>query len=269
MRQRPGSGRGHPLTPRRNTALALALAVAALLLPIAIAEGAPPTDLTVGQSSRVVTASWTLPPGWYTGRLEFANSPATGSDGSFTDPTTIYHYESPQRTFDSSPFQFPPGTYYVHVSAIDPICDPSITNCTEDFSTPPAVLTVPDAPPAPPPPPSPPPDKVTAFASLSAPSSQRLTRLYVRAEMAESGTITAGGTVKVPKLSTVYMFKTISAPAVAGVSVKLKLKLPKKAFRAVKRALKRHRKMKAKIAITATDKAQNKKTAHRTIKLKL
>jgi hypothetical protein len=49
--------------------------------------------------------------------------------------------------------------------------------------------------------------------------------------------------------------------------VTLRLKLPAKALKAVKKALKKPKKLKAKITITATDSAGNKKTELRTIKL--
>jgi hypothetical protein len=214
-----------------------------------------------------------------TGFLEFSHSQETDGFGFFSDPGTIYYqYDNTETTFDSTPTQFPPGTYYVHVSAYDPtICDPYTGACGDEFSSPPVTLVVPPdpLPPVPPPPPAPtptpplpPPDTITAFAALSARTSQKVDKLSVQATMAEAGTVTAGGTVSVPKLAKVYKFKTVSATAVAGASVTLRLKLPAKAVKVVKKALKKHKKLKAKITITATDNAGNKKTELRTIKLK-
>jgi hypothetical protein len=222
-----------------------------------------------------------------TGVLEFSPSPTSDVDGFFTDPGTIaYAYDDTSTTFDSAPFQFPPGTWYVHVSAYDPAtCDPVTGFCTEEFSSPPVTLVVPPdppPPPLPPPPPTPPapppapappaaaaqPDTVTAFASLSVRASQKVDKLLIEAVMAEAGTIAAAGTVNVPNLSKVYKFKTASATAAPGVKVPLRPKLPAKAVKAVKKALKKRKKLKAKITITATDNAGNKKVERRTIKLK-
>jgi hypothetical protein len=111
-------------------------------------------------------------------------------------------------------------------------------------------------------------DKSTAFATLSVRLTQDVDKLSVLASMAEPGTLTAGGTVSVPSLSKVYKFKSASATAVPDASVKLKLKLPRKALKAVKKALKRHRKLKAKLTITARDTAGNTKTAKRTVSLR-
>ncbi len=44
-----------------------------------------------------------------------------GVTGFFTDPATItYQFDSADTEFDSTPDTFPPGTYYVHVSSLDP-----------------------------------------------------------------------------------------------------------------------------------------------------
>jgi hypothetical protein len=261
---------------------ALVLAIAALLPISAAAQAAAPTNLVVTQSDRVVKASWTLPappPQMQTGYLEFSPTLATDEWGFFSDEAAIwYQIDGSDTTFDSSPTQFDPGTYYVHISAYDPTtCSPQNYSCTDEFSTPLVVLVVPpDAGPPPPPPvliPTsalpPLPDTVTAFAGLSARKSQKVGKLLVRAAMGEAGTITAGGTVNVPKLAKVYRFKTVSAPAVAGASVTLRLRLPAKALRAVRKALARRKKLSAKITITARDTAGNKKTERRTIKLRL
>jgi hypothetical protein len=68
--------------------------------------------------------------------------------------------------------------------------------------------------------------------------------------------------------SKVYRFKAVSRSAVANVSVKLPLKLAKKQLKAVKRALKKGKRLKAKVTVTATDKAHNKKSQKATIRLK-
>ncbi len=124
----------------------------------------------------------------------------------------------------------------------------------------------------PPPPPPPPPavkaDKVTAFASLKAPKSQDIDKLFVRAAMIEPGTLSASATVNVPNASRVFKFKRVSKKATAGKSVKLRLKISKKGLRAAKRALRAHKRLRAKIRVTAKDNAGNSRTAKRTVKLR-
>jgi hypothetical protein len=231
---------------------------------------AAPTNFVVRQSGRIVKASWTLPTGMETGFLQFSPTINMFSNGFFVNPATLaYEYLSASTTFDSTPLQFAPGTYYAHVSTYDPTCDPTRAFCANDWSTIFVLHVPPDSPPPTPTPPAAPPDTVTSFSGLSVKSSQKVGKLSIQASMSEAGTITAGGTVSVPKLSKVYKFKTVSATAVAGATVTLKLKLPAKALKAVKKALKKHKKLKAKITITATDSAGNKKTEVRTIKLKL
>jgi peptidoglycan/xylan/chitin deacetylase (PgdA/CDA1 family) len=123
--------------------------------------------------------------------------------------------------------------------------------------------------PAPPAPPAPvKADKVTAFASLSARSVQDIDKLYVKASMIETGTLTARATVNVSTASRTYRFKTARRTARPRVAVKLRLKLGKKALRAAKRALRRHKRLKARITVTARDKAGNAKTAKRTVRLR-
>jgi peptidoglycan/xylan/chitin deacetylase (PgdA/CDA1 family) len=131
-------------------------------------------------------------------------------------------------------------------------------------------LGYPDFPPPPPPPPAKPvaADKITAFASLSIKSRQDIDKLYVKASMAEAGTLSAGGSVNTSGASKTYRFKKASARAVPGKVVKLRLRLSKKSLKAVKRALRRHRKLNAKLTITARDLVGNSKNAKRKVRLR-
>jgi peptidoglycan/xylan/chitin deacetylase (PgdA/CDA1 family) len=134
-----------------------------------------------------------------------------------------------------------------------------------------SVMGYPDFPPPPPPVASPGKvvaDKVTAFASLKVRASQDVDKLFVTASMAEAGTLSAAGSVNVPRASKVHRFKRVSANATPGTVVKLRLRLSKKRLRAVKRALRHHRKLKAKLTITARDRAGNTKTEKRTVRLR-
>jgi len=263
------------------------------------AEPSVPTDLVVDQSDGFVTASWILPaepPDMLTGYLEFAPDPETDADGFFTHPDTIaYLFDSRDTAFDSYPDQFPPGTYYVHVSAYGATLCYRVNFCLDVFSSPPVKLVVPPDPAPPPEPTTSPPggpttsaptgptpqtllppaakaapaDTVASVSISKTPSKQRVGNLFIEAMMREPGTLSATATVSVPNATKLYRFKTVSARASPGAKVKLRLKLAKRALKAVKTALKRGRKVAAKVTITATDKAGNKKIAKRRIKLKL
>ena len=86
--------------------------------------------------------------------------------------------------------------------------------------------------------------------------------------MPENGTITVGGTVSVPNASKVFKLKRVTVNAVAGKTVKIKVKLPGKALKATRKALKRRRKVKASLTVTAKDGAGNSRSEKRSVKLK-
>jgi hypothetical protein len=206
-----------------------------------------------------------------TGILEWSPTSATDSiTGFFTDPrATGVQIDGPQKTYTSAPLQFPPGVYYFHVSAILSTCDDITIPCVDEFSIPPVLLNVPpDPPPAPPPPPPPPPDTVTSFSALKCASTQKAGDLVVQASMGENGTITVGGTLNVPNAAKVYKLKAVSVSATAGKTVTVKLKLTKQVLKAAKKALKRKKKVKASLTITARDAAGNTKIEKRAVKLK-
>ena len=110
-------------------------------------------------------------------------------------------------------------------------------------------------------------DGVVRFSALRAAARQSVRKLRVTASMPEPGTITAGGTVSVPNTSKTYRLRTASATADAGATVTLRPALSKKARRAVLRALRRHRRIVAKVVVTVRDRAGNKRAAKRTIRL--
>ncbi len=235
-----------------------------------------PTLTSAGQSAGHVRATWDLPAGMEASFIEVARAPDVDTGGLSSGPflTRNVVTKSPlyadQRAY-SAAVQLPPGTYYLHVADFAPSgCPtPDASTCVDEFSET-RPVTVPGAS-ATPPPSLPPaaPRKVVAFASLRVPSTQSVARLYVQAGMAEAGTITAGGTVSAPNRASVLKFKTVSAPAVVGRIVKLRLKLAKRALKLVTRALRHHRKLKANITITATDKSGNSKSEKRAVNLKL
>jgi hypothetical protein len=110
-------------------------------------------------------------------------------------------------------------------------------------------------------------DTVAALASVNVRKKQDVDKIQVTAAMLEPGTLRARGTVRVPGAARVFRLKGGSASAAPGKRVKLRLKLKKKALRIAKRAIHKHRRVRASITITATDRAGNEKTAKRAVRL--
>jgi hypothetical protein len=89
-------------------------------------------------------------------------------------------------------------------------------------------------------------------------STTRLTQRVLRTHgvlvsfsSSSGGQLVASGTVSVPKLAKLYRFTSMRKQVPAG-AVRVKLGLPRSALAAVKRALKRHRKLSAKITVSLT-----------------
>jgi hypothetical protein len=234
-----------------------------------------PFSLTsAGHTDRRITASWKLPSGMKTELVEVARSPEVYPDGRlaglFVDENIVLYDDSLSRTQESyvASEALPPGTYYVHVRVWDDqVCfDPDRYNCPDEVSAT-SVVDIPPDPGAAPSPAAAPADTVVSFQVLRAAATQSLRKLRVTASMPEPGTITAGGTVSVPNSSRTYRLRTASAAAHAGASVTLRLELSRKARRAVLRALRRHRRIVAKVVVTVRDRAGNRRDAKRTIRL--
>jgi lysophospholipase L1-like esterase len=93
-------------------------------------------------------------------------------------------------------------------------------------------------------------------------------KVIVRATR-ENLRVTAWGKAWVRGWKTAYKLKRVKARFVArGHKATLRVKVPKKALRAIKRALRRHRKVRAKLTIKARDAAGNTTVKKRTIKLR-
>jgi hemolysin type calcium-binding protein len=89
---------------------------------------------------------------------------------------------------------------------------------------------------------------------VSAASSQRLraNSITLTASCAEACTFTTrGSTVSVPGAAKVYKLKTVTKRLAAGKKAKLKVKLPAKAARAVKRALRKGKTVRARLYLTS------------------
>jgi peptidoglycan/xylan/chitin deacetylase (PgdA/CDA1 family) len=113
---------------------------------------------------------------------------------------------------------------------------------------------------------APAPDRATVIARLLARRRQDVDRLRVSASMAEAGTLSAKGTVTLRR--TRFHLRTVTAAAAPGKLVKLRLRLTQKGLRAVKRALRSKRRVRARITVTARDAAGNVASAKRTVRLR-
>ena len=202
--------------------------------------------------------------------IEVATSPEVYPDGRlaglFVEENVVLYDDNLFRTQRSylAAEQLPPGTYFVHVRAWDDqICfRPDEVNCPDEVSTTSVVNIPADQVPT-----TAASDTVVSFKAVRAASKQSVRRLRVTASMREIGTITASGTVIVPNASRIFRLRAVSATAGAGATVTLRLELSKRARQAVLRALRRNRRVVAKIIVTARDRAGNKREAKRTIRL--
>jgi hypothetical protein len=102
---------------------------------------------------------------------------------------------------------------------------------------------------------------------LGGKKTQDVDKLAVTVTLDEDGTVSATGTVRVPNSSKLYRFKKARKSVKAGKRVRLRLRLSRRAKRAVKRALAAGRRLRAKVKVTAADKAKNKTTKRKTIRL--
>ena len=238
-------------------------------VPVVMPRFAPVLGPASFDAAGHLSAHWTLPGDMNNDFIEVATSPAVYADGEregdFIEQNVVLSdlLAATAQTYSTSKqVAVRPGTYYVHVGAyvpsscsIDGFCD------VYEFSDPFQII-IPNPPLA-----TAPKDAVTAFASLRAPQRQSIRTLYVRAAMAEPGTLTASGTVNVPGAARVFLLRAVSATAKPGVAVKLRLVAPRKGLRAARRALRRHRQLRARITITARDASGNTKTERRIVRL--
>lgn len=247
---------------------AIAVVMLALLFPAAASAKAP-TNVRITASGGKIIATWDDPAvdgSSVPSAFEIAHTSKAASDGSFSDSAKIRAPLDPADTSYTFP-ALPNGTYYVHVGAYEianPSCDVDPNSgdlvCPTDWSPTLTVKIVSGQPVVS--------DTVTGFRSLQVAARQKAAKLLVRASMPEAGTITVAGTVSVPGAAKVFRIKAVSARAAPGKTVEVKVKLPKQALKAIGKALRRHKKVKANLTITAKDAAGNKKAVKRSVRLK-
>lgn len=133
----------------------------------------------------------------------------------------------------------------------------------------------PPPPPGPPPPPPPPPpaaaDTTPPGLVLGGAAAQRMLKqkaAIVTAACDEPCTLAASGTLSVPATAKTFRLGRASKVLSAAGKTTLKLKLPKKALAALRKALARKKKVVALVSVKATDRAGNARSAKKRIRAK-
>jgi hypothetical protein len=247
------------------------LLVAAVLWPVA-ASADPPVlrSVTVELGQNHPTAAWALPAGVTSQFIQTSHSPDVDAAGYFLRVESFNTLDRTQTTFFDQ-FEFKKGVHYLHVAGHDQkcrggVCPPIQFSEVMSFQVP-GVGSGPGGR-LPPTSGGPGRDRIRPFESLSFAAIQDVDKLFVRARMSEAGRLAARGNVSVPGAAKTYRFKRVSRSVTANRFVKLRLKLAKKGLRVVKRALKRRKRLKAKITVTAIDKARNKRAQKAVIRLR-
>jgi hypothetical protein len=258
-----------------RAAITAVLVLAATSLGPTSAIATPPVlqSVTVPLNGNHPTLVWSLPPGVASEFVQTARSPRVDENGYFPSVVSFSTLPATQTTF-SDPFEYANGTYYTHVAGHDVKCRGAGTCPPIEFtevmsfqvpgigSGPGGPGTLPDTRGGPGP------DRVKPLQNLSFAPVQDIDKLFVRARMSEPGTLRAAATVSVGGASKVYRFKAVSRPVAANVFTKLRLRLAKKNLKAVKRALAKRKRLRAKITVTAVDKSGNKRAQKATVRLK-
>jgi hypothetical protein len=96
---------------------------------------------------------------------------------------------------------------------------------------------------------------------------QDVDRLVVAVRLSEGARLTVSASVNVPVTARTLRFKTVRRTVAAGVRTRVRLRLTRARLRAVKQALRRGRRLTARVKITARDAAGNTSTARRSLRL--
>ncbi len=170
------------------------------------------------------------------------------------------------------PWPMPVSRTFNTVGTFRYICEAHVTS--DNMTGTVTVLSY-GAPPGPGPGPGPPQpvaaDKVKPTLKLSGRRKQRALRrraVLVAVEVNEASTVVAAGTVSVPGAGKVIRLKKASKRLAAGAKATLKLKLPKQASKALRRAFGRRTRLTARLTVTARDAAGNTRSAKRKIALR-
>jgi hypothetical protein len=112
-------------------------------------------------------------------------------------------------------------------------------------------------------------DKSPPVAQLRYAKKQDIDKLTIRGRMSEPGTLTAKALVDVGGLlARIYTFRPKTRKVSGGLLTRLPLKVSKKKKRALKRTLRRGKRLRARVTLTAVDRSGNTTTKHAIIRLK-
>jgi hypothetical protein len=228
---------------------------------------------TAGAQNGLAAANWSLPAGVQSEFYEVASDPAQSTFGYFLQRNLLRFgtLDPGQKCVVDDGPALSPGVYYIHVAGHDrapgaPQIEFSATRRIVvladggTFACPAGGGgggggggTVKDS------------DKPSC--SLRFAHRQDVDKLHVRARMNEAGLLTATGVVVVGKKPLAFKFssRTVKQNSFA----RLPLKLARKAYlRAVKRALRRGKRLKVRVLVTARDRAGNEQERQVTIRLR-
>ena len=264
-------------------------ALFAALVPASPAAANAPSLHSVGASGGLVTASWSLPSGVRSDFFEIAKYPDVNVYGYFRQKLvrpgkpedgaesqvrfgTLHASQTSLEPGDPTP-PLPAGTYYLHIAGHDSSCSSCAAiefsaiveavlgpggNLISSTVVAPGTSGGKVAG-----------DKTAPTGRLRYSRRQDIDKLRVRARMSEPGTITARALVDVGGLlARVYNFKPARRKVKGGVQTTLQPRLSAKNKRALKRAMRRGKRLRARVTITARDRAGNIKTLHATIRLR-
>jgi hypothetical protein len=239
-----------------------------------------PVIKSVKVQNQKATYTWSLPTGVKARLVETATVSTTNEFGFFSPFSKQYSFHAYSSSTEDTTSRvddrtFPPGTYYVHVAgedAANPGCPPRqfsrtwlfVVNSSGDATGADIGGGTPACPKSGGGPGS---DKDPPYVLLSFPHRQDVDKLFVKARTDESGTVTAKATVSMGGSSKVLRFVAVTRPIVADKRKKLPLKLKKGARRQVKRAVKRGKRLRAKVTVTVRDEAGNTASKKATIRL--
>jgi hypothetical protein len=272
------------------------------------ADAQPPNLGTVGATGGIVTASWSLPPNVSSQFVEvgkYLEVNAYGYFQCFRPPRATLCAEGESNivrfgilssgqtslTADDVKPPLPAGTYHVHIAGHDAVH----TGCPQvEFSDVVELTIGPDGTESSSRVVAPgtgdctlirgsgaggagggggggvvPGDEIPPVAQLRFSKRQDIDKLAVRGRMSEPGTLTAKALVDVGGLlAKIYTFRPKTRKVSGGLLVKLPLRVSKKRKRALKQAMRRGKRLRARITLTAVDRAGNTTTKHAIIRLK-
>ena len=264
-------------------------AAVAVLVPGGALATAPVLQ-SVTVAAGQATVKWSLPPCVEARLVETATPDASTGVFGYFKPDNVYSFDIPRNSGDTAvnvedPLTgaFGAGTYYAHVGGVDrshpppnPIEFSNVVQFTVNSFGYGAGLGMTGTT-APCPHPAPgtasggkngPVTSAAPFGTITYGKVQSVRKLFVTVHTTQAVKLKASGTVSLPGAAKVYRFKHVVRKVGVAKTVKLRLRLSKKNLRAVQRALKRKRGVKARITVSGTTGAGAAKAQRATIKLK-